>query len=64
LDRICNFISVLGETSAVVNVAGSRESKSPGIERTVSVVMTEVISRVNGRCFYPSLPEGNEKTEM
>jgi len=58
LDRICAFILVLGDASCVVNVAGSRESKSPGIERAVSVVMTEVISRLNGRCFYPPPAEG------
>jgi hypothetical protein len=57
LDRICAFISALGDASGVVNVAGSRESKSPGIARAVSVVLTDVISRVNGRCFYPSLQE-------
>jgi Circularly permutated YpsA SLOG family len=53
VDRICGFVSGLEDISCVLNVAGSRESKSPGIERAVAVVMTEVISRVNGRCFYP-----------
>jgi hypothetical protein len=53
LDRILAFISGLADASGVLNVAGSRESKSPGIERAVEVMMVEVISRVNGTCFYP-----------
>jgi hypothetical protein len=53
LERIITFISGLADDSGVLNVAGSRESKSPGIERAVEVMMVEVISRVNGTCFYP-----------
>jgi hypothetical protein len=53
LDRILAFISGLADDSGVLNVAGSRESKSPGIQRSVAVMMVEVISRVNGTCFYP-----------
>jgi len=34
-------------------VAGSRESKSPGIQNDVMRVMLEVISQVNGTTFYP-----------
>ncbi len=37
----------------VLNVAGSRESKSPGIQEAVIEVMIDVISRANGRLFYP-----------
>lgn len=53
LERIYVFISGLTDDSGVLNVAGSRESKSPGIERAVAMVMTDVISKVNGVCFYP-----------
>lgn len=53
LQRILAFISGLPDDSGVLNVAGSRESKSPGIQRAVAVLMTDVISKVNGRCFYP-----------
>lgn len=53
LDRICAFISGLTDDSGVFNVAGSRESKCPGIQRATEVMMVEVISRVNGRYFYP-----------
>jgi hypothetical protein len=53
LERICDFISAIADASVVLNVAGCRGSKSPSIERVVGEVMTEVISRVNGRCFYP-----------
>ena len=58
LERICGFIFGLSGASGVVNVAGSRESKSPGIERAVGDMMTEVISRMNGRYFYPPPKEG------
>jgi hypothetical protein len=58
LERICAYISGLADKSGVVNVAGSRESKCPGLERSVGEVMTEVISRVNGTCFYPPAKEG------
>jgi len=37
----------------VLNVAGSRASKSPGIESVVTARMVDVISAVNGRLFYP-----------
>jgi hypothetical protein len=53
LDSVCVFVAGISCESGVLNVAGSRESKSPGIERAVAVMMTEVISRVNGSCFYP-----------
>lgn len=53
LDRICAFILGISDDSGVLNVAGSRESKSPGIERAVAVMMVELISKVNGVCFYP-----------
>jgi hypothetical protein len=58
LGFICDFISAITDASVVLNVAGSRKSKSPSIERVVGEVMTEVISRVNGRCFYPPPREG------
>jgi hypothetical protein len=53
LDLACAFIAGIAEKSGVLNIAGSRESKSPGIEKAVAVMMSDVISRVNGRCFYP-----------
>jgi hypothetical protein len=37
----------------ILNVAGSRESKAPGIQQAVMVRMADVISEVNGRLFYP-----------
>ena len=40
----------------VLNVAGSRESKSPGIQSAVCARMVDVISKVNGKLFYP-LPD-------
>lgn len=38
---------------SVLNVAGSRESKSLGIQDKVMAVIIEVINAVNGSCFYP-----------
>ncbi len=37
----------------VLNVAGSRASKAPGIQQSVMVRMVDVISKVNGKLFYP-----------
>ncbi len=57
LERACGFIAGCADDSGVLNVAGSRESKNPGLERAVAIMMVDVISRVNGRCFYPPPPE-------
>ncbi|MEI7436871.1 MAG: hypothetical protein WCL16_08730 [bacterium] len=45
-------------TAGVLNVAGSRESKSHGITLEVKVRMVDVISSVNGRLFYLINDEG------
>ena len=37
----------------VLNVAGSRATKAPGIDRQVMIYMVDVISKVNGKLFYP-----------
>lgn len=42
----------------ILNVAGSRESKSPCIAQEVMVRMVDVIARVNRVCFYPLAEEG------
>ena len=42
----------------MLNVAGSRESKAPGIQHAVMVRMIDVISEVNGKLFYPLRDEG------
>jgi hypothetical protein len=39
--------------SCVLNVAGSRESKAPGIQEQVMAIIIDVISAVNGKLFYP-----------
>ena len=39
--------------NCTLNVAGSRESKSPDIQREAMNVVIEVINAVNGTCFYP-----------
>jgi Circularly permutated YpsA SLOG family len=53
LDLVCAFVAGVAGESLVLNIAGSRESKSPGLERAVAVLVVDVISRVNGKCFYP-----------
>lgn len=45
----------------VLNVAGSRESKAPGIQEAVMIGMVDVISAVNGKLFYPLKEEGEDK---
>ena len=42
----------------VLNVAGSRASKALGIQQSVMVQMVDVISKVNGKLFYPIQEEG------
>jgi len=49
------FVEGIAGNSGVLNVAGSRESTSAGIEKAVGNIMVEVISKINGRCFYPML---------
>jgi hypothetical protein len=53
LDLVCTYVSRIAGESGVLNIAGSRESKSPGLERSVTELMVDVISKVNGECFYP-----------
>lgn len=40
-------------SNCILNVAGSRESGSPGICRQVTLWMIEIIGHVNGTVFYP-----------
>ena len=42
----------------VLNIAGSRASKAPGLDRQVMICMVDVISKVNGTLFYPINDEG------
>lgn len=44
--------------ACVLNVAGSRASKVPGIDRQVMIYLVDVISKVNGTLFYPINDEG------
>ena len=37
----------------ILNVAGSRESKYPGIQEAVEAIMVDVIGKANGVCYYP-----------
>lgn len=45
-------------SSCVLNVAGSRAKKAPGIEQAVMILLVDVISEVNGKLFYPLRDEG------
>ena len=47
-DRIVGWLLSLPLKEGVLNVAGSRESKVPGIQEVTRAVMINVISRVNG----------------
>ena len=39
--------------NCILNVAGSRESKAPGIQDAVMGMMIDLISQANGKLFYP-----------
>ena len=45
--------AALGRPFRVLNVAGMRESKAPGIQRTVEMVMREVLSTHGERTVAP-----------
>jgi len=46
-------------SNCVLNVAGSRGSKAPALQSAVMVRMVDVISKVNGKLFYPIPEEHN-----
>lgn len=53
---VSSFIKWLNEEcppKCVLNVAGTRESKHPGIQKTVFVWMIDIIGKDTGKCFYP-----------
>ncbi len=58
-DAIAAWLGNVDLAAGVLNVAGSRESKSPGIQELTEMVMIDVISKVNGKMFYP-LPNNSE----
>ena len=37
----------------VLNVAGTRESKKPGIQKAALVWVLEILGKANGKCYYP-----------
>lgn len=39
--------------NCVLNVAGSRESKKPGIQKETLGWVLEIVGRANGKCYYP-----------
>lgn len=53
VNQIVEWLKGLAVPAGVLNVAGSRASKSPGIDLAVTARMVDVISEVNGRLFYP-----------
>ena len=56
-DLIVDWLASMPLREGVLNVAGSRESKVPGIQAATQAVLIDVISRVNGKLFYPIAPE-------
>lgn len=36
-----------------LNVAGTRESKNPGIQKAVLVWVPQILGKANGKCYYP-----------
>lgn len=55
---ICEWLWNMCPKECVLNVAGQRASKAPGIEQAVMVRMVDVISKANGKLFYPLREEG------
>ena len=53
VEVIVNWLEVNCPEKCVLNVAGSRASKATGIEKVVMVRMVDVISKVNGKIYYP-----------
>ena len=44
----------------VLNVAGTRESKKPGIQKETLVWVLEILGKANGKCYYPP-PMGDKQ---
>lgn len=53
VDLIVKWLNETKPDDCVLNVAGSRGSKAPGIEQTVMARMIDVITKANGTLFYP-----------
>jgi hypothetical protein len=51
--QIVDWLKGISVPAGVLNVAGSRASKSPGIDLAVTARMVDVISEINERLFYP-----------
>ena len=37
----------------VLNVAGTRESKKPGVQKAALVYVLDILGKANGKCYYP-----------
>ncbi len=48
-----DWLKGISVPAGILNVSGSRASKSPGIDLAVTARMVDVISEVNERPFYP-----------
>lgn len=53
VDAVARWIQTTCPSPLTLNVAGTRESGAPGIRSVVCARLVDVISRVNGRLFYP-----------
>lgn len=53
VDAVVDWLKTKCPAECVLNVAGSRESKAPGIYGLVKARMIDVISKTNGTLFYP-----------
>ena len=53
VDAVVQWLKSSCPAECVLNVAGSRESKSPGIRGVVKARLIDVISQANGTLFYP-----------
>ena len=54
--EVKEFVELLNEfcpDNGVLNVAGTRESKNPGVQKATPVWVLEILGETNGKCYYP-----------
>ena len=51
--RVAAWLKYDCPDGCVLNVAGTRESKKPGIQKETLVWVLEILGKANGKCYYP-----------
>jgi hypothetical protein len=58
VEVVLAWLRLVCPQQCALNVAGSRESKALGIQQAVMVRMVDIISKANGKLFYPLREDG------